>query len=527
MVLINGIDLAWYVGIIGNISFSSIAVFLSILLFRKGRRKKDKILLLGGLSTLLFATMLLAIVCLYLTQYISRQDFATSDTILPFLMWLANATFTSVLVATFITRFSQWDIKNSLGLAFLSLGLLWSGAKMNEYAVYWRDGAVLVYYFNKSAEQANVYFTILGIAWACIIAIYHILTLREKIVSAVYSQGDSVNTHLKEDFNSSLLLLVSIISLGAIFLIPRTDPGSITNPVTVKIIGYFFFSLFLILFSIGLYRPEKISKYISSRFQHGVLVIPTINLSLKSEEEIALLITIKLFLLGSILFALKFLKKPLTVQPVAAEEVRSGNAIYLFESGQIKWYAHIDGAVVPFILAILTLVFLLSKNKERFRVVKNFLLLLSSEVAISWILSKRFTRAKGGESIEITPVFQHLLLIPVIILVIIAVIDKDQWLDIKKKFEKLSPWKALFKIHYSPLLVYSSSVFATIMIDFFVMTSPTGKLMIGGAGIFDGIVIIPIQAALIFGIFLLATIYFLSVPHSEQWENPDELLYWD
>ncbi len=530
MVLINNIELAWFIGIIGNSVFgmaSAITAYRLLIKALKTRNQKAQFQILASATLFSFAIMLLSIVALYWTQFEAKRDFLANETYFPILMWVMNDIFAVLLLSAIITRFSHWSKAVVLGVATITGGLWWSGIKMNSYEVFWRNGAILVYYTDKNAEQINTYLTIIAIVWSFIIVFSYSMSSKERAFTSFASSKLRVPPNLVEDYNTALLMLGSIAMLGGTFFIPRTDPGSITNSASIKIIGYLFFLGFLILYSLGSCYPDFFEEFLRKKNQDGLILHPSIRLSAKQEQELFVTINASIIGFSAIYFGLKFLRKPLLVQPIASEEVKKGNAIFLFETNAIQWYLNLVGGLLPLLVSVILLVVLLTIHDKRLRIAVNFVILVSIEIAITWILNKGILGKKATNGVEVSPVFQHLFFIPILAFLIVMALDKKQWQATTERFQQQNPLRAILAIPYSPLVVYCATVFATIATDFFIPTSPTGKLMIGGAGIFDGIVLIPLQTLLIFTIFLLSSIIFLSYPKDAPSLPVDDPINWD
>ena len=155
------------------------------------------------------------------------------------------------------------------------------------------------------------------------------------------------------------------------FFIPRTEPWSITNPVTVKIIAFIFFYLFLGFFMIAWLFPEifllrsknlilkMTPKAIAENISRYVIPLK----QNKTKYQLLLIISamgIFLLVLGS-----KLLEGTVKIYETSADAVNEGQAFFFGDFLNKLVFFHFVGALIPILISFVLCVYFFTVGISR------------------------------------------------------------------------------------------------------------------------------------------------------------------
>ncbi|MCY3410971.1 MAG: hypothetical protein INQ03_04960 [Candidatus Heimdallarchaeota archaeon] len=489
MLSFTELDPAWYIGFFGNL-LVIVIITASIILSRKHNPQINWSMYIPLLT---LATIFISIVILYFSQFLVQIDWNEEQSAIPMIMATLNSLFVVVLFDNTLYRIGM-NLHKRLVPVLISSGLLiYSLLSMYDYQVLWRDGAILVYYVNKSAETLNVNLTVIILAASIFLALNKMIELKDG------QPDDDEIIH----YHMLVLHIAALVGIFSAFLIPRTDPDSITNPVNVKIFAYFSFYLFIGFYSLSLGNSKRISDLLAGKNRY--LLEPSLELSERQERGIYFALFSHLLVIVSLVILIS--NSNVNIDLVADDEVGRGMAIFLLEQGGIKWYMHVIGAMLPLVFAGVLLVISLKYSRNRSHFIKHTLLLLGVIFIITAANMRVFKLYRVVGSAVIPSTF-HYYLIPLIFLLFTAFIKEETWAGLSNQ----PNGKEILLGEISPFIIYIVTVFGSIFLDFLIPYSSTGKIMIGGASWLDGIVIIPILSALIYQLMIILWIFMKMKP---------------
>ncbi|MFW9854882.1 MAG: hypothetical protein ACFFFG_07460 [Candidatus Thorarchaeota archaeon] len=456
---------------------------------------------LAGLSLFAFAAVAVSIVLLYLQEFLLRYDLTEATAIWPLFIWLSNLLFTSLLLLSLLSYYHgprKSPVVIGLPSILLLLGCMNGFWGLSRFNVYWRGGKILVYYLDKQAELINSILIILAIA------------------GSFYLTSSSF-LETKEDRDLWLTVALLIALLG--FFIPRTEAWSITDPVTVKILGFLVYYSFLGFFMIAWLYPKPfavktkqiIAKITPTSFKDNFLdQLPFLIYHKKKIQTLLIISTIGVVLT---IFGPRLFEGSVKIYLTAAQAVEEGQAFFLGIVNGQQVFFHTIGTVVPLLVTAVLIIFALVRETPWRSVFSYGLSLFISQVLLSIFFNHVLNLERVNYEAN-SPFILGFILPPLIITVLVSFFDpmEDETISF---FEKV-------RLKCMPEVVYGCTVLSTIMFDTFLFNSPTGKILVGGGSITDGIFVLPIL-----NVFLILFTYSLislimEVIFSNKKENQGE-----
>jgi hypothetical protein len=491
------IEFAWYLGIIGN-SFLSLFLFIVSAIILKSVNKTD-LIEKGKIwficSVLCFVVVLISIIVLYFESYVNQDRNILLNPISPLIMWIGNLFFFGLLYLMSTSVIHYKKIQQIIPFVIYSvLGLINGIFGLANYEVYWNNGNVLVYYIDKNAELINSVLNILII----ILSFYFVTTT---IFDQKYID--------KEKLDITRLILISLGLLFGllIFLTPRTESWSVIDSVSVKIVFYFLFSIFISILVLGWLYNKKLYFFYYNLSKKEIFVEISQYYSQLSFEfnrnkmllKITALFSVILFL--SLIGYWKLVEPYIIIYEFADQAVSDGAAFFIGEFFNIKWYVHIIGTIIPVFFALIVLLYQVISKKRNFYLL-FFTLIFISQTGLSFILNNMLNL--GRRTNVFTP-FILGFIFPIIIILILNFLYFNKFFD----YSEFSSKNILLNIINLSLLlpIYSATIFSTILTDFLNPSSETGKILVGAGGVIDGIFLIPLFNSVLSVIITLIIIF--------------------
>jgi hypothetical protein len=462
-------DLAWYTGTIVN---GTLLVLLTYLTFKTvaSDRKKDRdlitswqaIVVLVGLMTTIGGTLFL-----YLQQRLIERDLTPSDTSLPILLW---AGYYVTVLGLLSVGLSKYEIAFSVKVGtFVLAGLLLivSAIGMFEYTVYWNEGAVLVVYNNYSADYLGI---IVAIFVGMFVAFSAVVDRIEFVARESFLKGS------REDRASAYMLFFSVAFLLQ-FIVPRAVNGSITNPVSVKIVGLVVVAGFAVYF---VRHHHLVDRYEGS----GTYAESETDAENVGRSEITAL-AFTTAVIGLYITLMRLGIPVLTVSeklelgiPILFVGEWNGNLVFLD-------YA---GCILPLVLAmcIILVIYAVRRNLNLERRSLIYTLSLATLLAFSISAIDRLSSQVMG---------------PVDVLVF-ATTPVLSWIMVNWR-TPIAQLQGSREALLLTMLVYCVITFTAFLFDITTASSPYGVIHVGGAGIVDGLLWAPILSSSVFLSFLV------------------------
>jgi hypothetical protein len=313
----------------------------------------------------------------------------------------------------------------------------------------------------------------------------------------------------KEKLDITRLILISLGLLFGllIFLTPRTESWSVIDSVSVKIVFYFLFSIFISILVLGWLYNKKLYLFYYNLSKKEIFVEISQYYSQLSFEfnrnkmllKITALFSVILFL--SLIGYWKLVEPYIIIYEFADQAVSDGAAFFIGEFFNIKWYVHIIGTIIPVFFALIVLLYQVISKKRNFYLL-FFTLIFISQTGLSFILNNMLNL--GRRTNVFTP-FILGFIFPIIIILILNFLYFNKFFD----YSEFSSKNILLNIINLSLLlpIYSATIFSTILTDFLNPSSETGKILVGAGGVIDGIFLIPLFNSVLSVIITLIIIF--------------------
>ncbi|TFH07920.1 MAG: hypothetical protein E4H14_07480 [Candidatus Thorarchaeota archaeon] len=487
-------NLAWYTGVIVN---STIAVALILILFfrilRNDRKSASVNLLLNGVLSILGLLVSSAgTLLLYLQQGAIQLDLTNIDTIFPIFLLVGYSValigFLGVILFQSQIRLGlKFIIQGGLAAAFIILGL-----GMMDYDSYWNDGAVLVVFRNFTVEMMVTYLSMIVAIIGLSYAILQRLSFTELVDTDFYKERD----------RSSSSLLIAAFFFAIQFAVPRATIESVTNPVSVKIIGL------IIIIGYAYYLLE----YIRAVPKAG---ISNTEVSKEVEESTSIGNRDVLTIGGSTLVIAFYVVLMRLGFPILTVFEKIDLGLPIFQIGELRGNTlFIDpfGCLFPLAIAIVIVVVTLLKYRKWNIPDSSILFVILSSAFLSFLISFAIYLSSDSLSVDFQPSFS------VFPFIISSLLSWFVMIQISNR-GIISNWKqktfTIPRIEYlTPLLVYAGNTIAALIFDISIADSPFGIIQIGGAGFLDGLLWAPLLSAAFLSIFII--LYRLLWPQSEE-----------
>ncbi len=453
-----------------------------------------------------FALMVFSVFLVYIQASLLKRDMTREDTFLPMIMWSFNLLF---MLLFFISAYLNLKRRHILleffvGVLFV-IGVYNGITGMNEYLVLWNDGTVIVKYTNPNAEFIHSVVQILLLFLTIYVLYTRILAGDTDVTNRTDTDAD-METHVRLVW----LLVSGIILLGTYFL-PRTTPGSITDPLSIKLFAYAFFYAFLGVYIIAWIAPQKgfeavlrfLEKMYTKERQQNFLQL--LQHARAAHNGLLLLAVISAIGLVSTIVWVKVGRSFVTIYTESSLAVRDGVAVYLFTWRGIKWYIHVYGGLIPIVAMFGILIFLVMSTTKDNNANRRMFGSLGIVIVVQVLLAYVFNNVlKWGRYYN-----EHYT--PFILAFVLPTMFYSLWelfmnphglfpFSSKENVLKLGSWYRIVPLNVYVLSgLYSATVISTVLADFLSPSSPTGKLLIGGASFVDGIFLVPL-----FNVFLTA-----------------------
>jgi hypothetical protein len=416
--------------------------------------------------------------------------------------------FTGFIIFYFLGVLWEYGFqKNAVKWAGVIFSCMYIGTAipLRNYTVFWYEGYVTIRYLNATWNRINFIFTnlILGIIFIISLIRFlqtRIITQKMNASKSIEEENDilsiKINSKLSA-FRSIWNLLITLVLLAGIIL-PTAEKGGLINPVSIKFIGIGIY-LSALVFQIKLVSPIVNYGGIKSLY----IEIDSENLEqFKSyEDSTQNKIILNLIFLLVIFILSNLLKNYIQYFPDSQSGVDAGIYYYLFTNREILWFGHLWGLIIPGILGVIIGIIGIFIQKRKFTALIYIFLVIGSQLLIFSILHYFFREDSDNQIHFLNSLAFY---IPPILGVIIWF--KMTRLKNKKEqdyFGQIFKNMSIFKSPLSPLNIYLATLFSTIISDLFYPSSPTGKILIGGDGIVDGIVIFPLVAAGVYSLIIL------------------------
>ena len=433
-------------------------------------------------------------------MYFIQRTLTSNQTIIPNLIWIFNTFFLAFLYLAFIFYSKSKIIEKITILIFFIISSVFVGINyLYVNLVYWNDGAVLVYYVNKTGE---LYDSILVIIMVILLCIHSI--------SMIFNEKKS-----KEIFFQKMQFFLAFLILVLALFIPRTYSYSITNAFSVKIIGYIFYYLFILILFYAIYSPTKIVNLSSNILNFNFLKkhIDNFNLLVNSNlENVDEIINLSIYSV-LILFILALMDKfgPNLVPISVAESNKLGLSIFLFTFNMSDYYIHVLGGLAPLLFTVILFSYFVVRKK----LTKLFILKITFIIVFGVLLSLALNIVLRLSLETYHGTYQFLLgftLSPIILLLynLTHLQNLSPFDDLKLKSENFSNVKSLFNSLINPGEVYIGTFLSLFIFDIIQPPSSTGVYLIGGGGFADGLLLLPIGIISAFYLILSFSIVFLA-----------------
>jgi len=500
---VNDIHPAWFLGIIGNSVLGMIVLLLAFLclIFQRKREKDGKntktyfFLISSLISLSLYA---FSIVGIYYWIYTIQQDSCVNTIFITNGIWIFFDLFLiSYMFA--IIYLLKYNSKKLIGLIILlSICYISISIPLNSSCVYWNEGAVVVEFVREEIVLIHSYFSILFCLVGILLSFYRFIQER-----VIFTKGNENNKNTIS-VNKSFWVILSLLSLLITFTLPRVDEESFITPINVKIFGYLIYGLFLVFSYFAFIKP----KFFKMKFLRLYL-----RLNEKDDYERyqnLILVELIIFVLIYVILQSSFpiIQQYVIHYPDSDSALKAKIAFFLFELGNIKWFVHIIGALIPGILALMLLIIFLIIQKNRKKTIMFITAIFILQSTISAIFNIPL-KEKLSDGTSFHPITIGFYLAPLIVLSMIFILCvKNESCKIKEKWNSGKRKLPLFwRYYFSPIMVYIPTVFSAILTDFMQKNSPTGKILIGGDSFSDGIFYLPILVTLISIIFFYSLIF--------------------
>ncbi|MFW9994217.1 MAG: hypothetical protein ACFFD4_19390, partial [Candidatus Odinarchaeota archaeon] len=284
-------------------------------------------------------------------------------------------------------------------------------------------------------------------------------------------------------------ILSFFLTIFLTFFIPRTESWSITDMVSVKFVAYLLFLLFLGFFMAAwlasdscFYRASLIITriYPESR-QLGLFTTAARTGKFRKPLSIVMVTSVVCILLLMISF--RILADKIKIYGVAADAVKDSQAIYIGDFLGNQVFLHIIGSVVPIIIAIVLLSMRIIFHNPRRRVLTVIPVFFLSQLLIS-IFFNRVLNLGTYNNDAYMPFALGFILVPVLFVLI--------YVFYFITLDENAPFFKNFFLNSFTEVIYGCTVFAAIGTDLILAASPTGKILIGGGSILDGVFLLPV-----------------------------------
>ena len=421
-------------------------------------------------------------------MYTLKSTLTNYQTFIPNLIWIFNTLFIGFLFLGIVFYTIPHFIVHLIAfLVYIVLSIYNGVLLLNSYYIFWNNGAVLVYYTNKSGEFYNSLLNISLIILTCIYLIY-----------GIFEEKNS-----KEFFYQKLLLFLSTIDLVLALFIPRTYSFSITNSFSVKIVGYLFFYCFIFILYSTLTLQNKFLKILKklTKFHFVNDLFMKYNEfflnSIEVNNDIVNYSLVSLIIFFSLIFLERF--GPLFVQICFEISKNTGLALYVCFYNNTSYYIDVIGGILPSLISIILIVYEFTKKDKliaffmKISYVTIFGLFLS--IVFNWYLHLNV------ESYHGTYQFLAGFVIPSLLLVLYNLLNTKNLIFINSTEKGNIHLQQTFSNIINPSEIYIGTFLALIIFDLIQAPSSTGVYLIGGGGLSDGLLLVPL--GIISGFYLI------------------------
>ena len=450
--------------------------------------------ILIGLSILLFSLGIFSIVILYLHMFTIKSDINNGQTFIPTFMWISNTLFIGFLSLGILLYVSSHIVEKIIAFGVYIVLSFYNGfVFLNSYDVYWHNGAVLVYYTNKTGELYN---SILNVLMVILLAIF--------LIASTFDEKTS-----KEALYHKVIFLLAILILIITFFIPRTYSYSITNAFSVKLIGYFFYYCFIFVLYNALFSPNKFIEKLKfvTKFKVFDKTTSVFNLFLENYSESGdQMINLSIYSVIILLFLGLLIRFGYLFVPISIEQSKKlGLAIYLFNYNNTNYFIHIIGGLLPIILSMVLIGYLVFKKSN----LPLSILKITFIIFVGLILSLLFNWYFHLNVVSYHGSYQFLagFVIPSIILVIFNLLNPNNMDLIEKGISNKDNLTHILTTLINPIEIYIGTLYSLLLFDVLQPPSQTGQYLLGGGGLSDGLLLLPIGVTA--GFYLLIS-FFMS-----------------
>ncbi len=481
-------------------------------------------IILSQISLLLYSG---SILITYLKMNIVRTDLEYNE------IHITNGVlifFTSFIIFYFLGVLWEFGFQKSsikwIGIIF-SCFYIGTAIPLKNYTVFWYQGYVTIKYVNISWNRINYIFTNLILVIILIISL--IRFLQNRIITS------EMKTPKKNEPEKQSLLLISksrfttyrsfwnmLISLVLLVgtILPTAERGGLINPVSIKFVAVGIY-ISTLVFQMKLIIPTPKGGQIRSLY----LEIDSMDVEQFKmyEDSIQNKIILNLIFLFLVLILRNILKDYVYHYPDSQSGVDAGIYYYFFIFRGILWFGHLWGLIIPGIIGVIIGIFGIFIQKRKFIAILYIFSTIGIQLGIFIVLRYLYHDISDNQLHFLNSLAFY---IPPILGVIIWF--KITHLENYKEYDyfgKIFKNASIFKSPLSPLNIYLATLFSTVLSDFLFPYSPTGKLLIGGDGIMDGIVIFPLITAGVYSIiiFFVALLFPSNIVEEKPLQS-DELL---
>jgi hypothetical protein len=479
-------DLAWYVGLIVN---GSIVIVLPCLAYLSAMRARwartltsVEVCVLGSVAGLVLISA--ATLILYLHQGMFQTDFGPSDTFCPVLMWIGYDVLLLSLSGILLTEARIRPPWNYAALVILVSTLTISATGMVDYVCYWNDGAIQVVYSGTARESLGLVVSIV----IGLLLLYYSMTQRIEFLG-----GTDVDLSGAGDSKTAGLLSASVFFFLQ-FDVPRAIPTSLSNPVTVKIIGF----LLLIGLTVTLLRYCDSH---ASEFDRRRIDSQRLSERISLGKILAVVFSAACL---SVYLALVSLQLPADNLPTKLEN--GVPVLYLGVWRSVAIYADWIGCIVPLSISVVILALVISHSTHirQTGAQLGFFLLVTAALCVALPIATSPHDLASPTSMD---------LIAFIAAPLFAWVLTPRVLSRGRNQNAVANADRQFLTNHDmlilSLLVFAAVGLSSFAVDILSSETMTGLLYFGGAGLADGLLWAPLLSGSLFAAFLV----FLDVTH--------------
>ncbi|QEE16339.2 hypothetical protein DSAG12_02169 [Promethearchaeum syntrophicum] len=500
----TNLPLVWYLGVIVNGFLGTIAFIFAIKSVYRGKEKiksekRNPWHISLIFSQICFGLYTFSILLTYLILNINQRNMGNDEIPITHGHWIFFAGFLIFYLVSVILQLGYFKTKMKWIFILFIIFYIVTTIPMYNFIVFWKGGYVTIHQIDEFWGRVNIFSNISLYALVFVLSFIKFNQSHEYI----YEKKDNHELSLIKDnlvksdnFRFSYyafwnMIISGIFLLGS--LLPTAEMGGVINPVNLKVVGMVIFTA--VLTSQMILQKEPINpKYVSliciiektkyNEFEH--FQNKTLN---------KIIFSVSLFVILKMIISIE--QDYVHYYPDSQAGVDAGVYFYFFTKVAVQWFGHLYGLIIPAIIFIIIgIIGLLYQKKKSFGIV-YFLIIMGAQVLLSLLL-KTISLPYSN------PVHFHFLnsiafyLPPILGVGILFWIR--QKINIKidvNYFTEIFRGKKIIKTPLSPFLICLSTFIATVTTDFFYPITSTGKILIGGDGIVDGIVVFPILGSLI------------------------------